>query len=211
MSIAASDSLSTVEDVVGGVTTNLLVNDVRADGAALVDGSITSVGAPSNGNVTLISQVDTVKLLKGAEAGGAVTITVNGTEFGIAAAASLSTARDNLLSAIQSNSDLSQITASAVGTDSLTLKANIGGQAIVTSSSNSDLAAVVDTVKNGSAVYQPNANFNGSDSFTYTVSNGLIPPSFSSAKVNVSVSPVNDAPEATIDFGEAVTLSLIHI
>ena len=153
----------------------------------------------------MISQVDTVKLLKGAEAGGAVTITVNDTEFGIAAAASLSTARDNLLNAIQSNIDLSQITASAVGADSFTLKANIGGQAIITSSSDSDLATIVDTVKNGQAVYQPNPNFNGTDSFTYTVSNGLNPPSFSSAKVNVSVSPENDAPEAVIDFGEAVT------
>ena len=48
-------------------------------------------------------------------------------------------------------------------------------------------------VNNGTDIsYIPGANFNGSDSFSYTLSNGS---SSSSANVTVTVDPVNDAPE----------------
>lgn len=47
--------------------------------------------------------------------------------------------------------------------------------------------------KDGTATYQPNANFNGTDSFTYTISNGL-ETSTSTATVSLVVTPVNDAP-----------------
>jgi Ca2+-binding RTX toxin-like protein len=43
---------------------------------------------------------------------------------------------------------------------------------------------------NGSLTYTPNANFNGSDSFTYTVTSGGV---IETATVNVTVTPVNDA------------------
>lgn len=61
--VAFDDTVSTTEDVIGGVTTNLLTNDERADETALVDGSITSIGTPTHGDVTLVSQVDTITLL----------------------------------------------------------------------------------------------------------------------------------------------------
>ena len=53
------------------------------------------------------------------------------------------------------------------------------------------------TIADGSFTYTPNANFTGSDSFTYRVTddNGA----FADATVNISVSPVNDAPEAIND------------
>ncbi|MBL9156643.1 MAG: tandem-95 repeat protein [Verrucomicrobiales bacterium] len=44
---------------------------------------------------------------------------------------------------------------------------------------------------NGSITYTPNANFNGTDSFTYTVTSGGVT---ETATVNVTISPVNDAP-----------------
>lgn len=48
---------------------------------------------------------------------------------------------------------------------------------------------------NGNIVYTPAANFNGQDSFTYTVSDGR---SLSnSALVTIDVTPVNDSPEVT--------------
>lgn len=51
---------------------------------------------------------------------------------------------------------------------------------------------------NGTTVtYKPNANFNGSDSFTYTVSDGQTPtPGTAIGTVNVTVTPVNDKPVA---------------
>ena len=46
---------------------------------------------------------------------------------------------------------------------------------------------------NGTLKYTPNANFNGSDSFTYTLNGGSV------ATVTVTVTPVDDAPVAVDD------------
>ncbi len=51
----------------------------------------------------------------------------------------------------------------------------------------------------GSFDYTPNADFNGSDSFTYTVSDGN--GGTDTAMVNITVNPVNDAPVAMGDSG----------
>ena len=53
----------------------------------------------------------------------------------------------------------------------------------------------------GSFTYMPNANFNGSDSFTYRVCDNGSPQkcSVETAKVNVTIKAVNDAPVATND------------
>lgn len=48
---------------------------------------------------------------------------------------------------------------------------------------------------NGQIIYTPNANFNGTDSFTYTVTSGGVT---ETATVTVNVSPVNDAPATII-------------
>src|SRR5207248_7676750 len=48
---------------------------------------------------------------------------------------------------------------------------------------------------NGSFTYTPNANFNGSDSFTYFANDGITN-STTAATVSITVTPVNDAPTA---------------
>ncbi|MFM7842987.1 MAG: Ig-like domain-containing protein [Planctomycetota bacterium] len=53
-----------------------------------------------------------------------------------------------------------------------------------------------------SVVYAPAPNFNGEDTFTYTVSDG---PNTATARVTVSVQPVNDLPTATAD---SITLTI---
>ena len=62
---------------------------------------------------------------------------------------------------------------------------------LVTGPANGQLTLSPD----GSFTYTPNANYNGSDSFTYTANDGAL----DSATVNVSltVTPVNDAPSVT--------------
>jgi VCBS repeat-containing protein len=50
---------------------------------------------------------------------------------------------------------------------------------------------------NGSFTYTPNANFNGSDSFTYRANDGTV--SSNLATVTITVNPVNDAPVANND------------
>ncbi|WP_013325558.1 beta strand repeat-containing protein [Gloeothece verrucosa] len=61
-------------------------------------------------------------------------------------------------------------------------------------------------------VYTPNANFNGTDSFSYTISDGN--GGTSTATVNVTVNPVNDAPvavnnSATTNEDTAVSISVL--
>ena len=46
----------------------------------------------------------------------------------------------------------------------------------------------------GSFTYTPNANFHGSDSFTYQANDGLVGSNV--ATVSITVTPVNDAPVA---------------
>ncbi len=50
---------------------------------------------------------------------------------------------------------------------------------------------------NGSFTYTPYANFNGSDSFTYKANDGALDSNV--ATVNITVNPVNDAPDAVND------------
>lgn len=55
-------------------------------------------------------------------------------------------------------------------------------------------------------VYTPNANYNGSDSFTYTVNDGVI--TSTPATVTLNVLPVNDAPRLTT-FSHAPTSGIV--
>src|SRR6185369_13802690 len=50
---------------------------------------------------------------------------------------------------------------------------------------------------NGSFTYTPNANFNGTDSFTYRANDGTV--NSNAATVTITVNAVNDAPVANND------------
>lgn len=62
---------------------------------------------------------------------------------------------------------------------------------------------------NNTITYTPNANFNGIDSFEYTISDGR--GGSDSASVTVTVSPVNDAPAAANDTATAVKNSSVNV
>ena len=68
---------------------------------------------------------------------------------------------------------------------------------LVSSTSSGSLALNAD----GSFTYTPNANFNGSDAFTYRANDGTSVSNV--ASVNITVNPVNDAPVAVDDAYEA--------
>src|SRR4030095_3460134 len=62
---------------------------------------------------------------------------------------------------------------------------------------------------NGSFHYTPTANFHGTDSFTYHISDGVT--DSADATVTITVSPVNDDPEAiddVFDVNEDATLTV---
>ncbi len=66
----------------------------------------------------------------------------------------------------------------------------------VTNGANGSVAINPD----GTVTYTPNANFNGADSFTYTVTSGGVA---ETATVIVTVTPVNDAPITTVPAAQA--------
>ena len=59
----------------------------------------------------------------------------------------------------------------------------------------------VTSLANGTVTYTPNANFNGTDSFTYTITSGGVT---ETATVNVTVTAVNDAPVNTLPGAQTV-------
>ena len=75
----------------------------------------------------------------------------------------------------------------------------------VGAASNGTVTLVGDT-----ALYTPNPNYNGKDSFVYTVSDGI---SFSTSAITITVAPVNDVPVAddisvTVAEDSSVTITL---
>jgi uncharacterized protein YegL len=99
-------------------------------------------------------------------------------------------------------------TAPSADAQSVTMLEDTVGEAITLTGSDSDGAALTFTVisrptygqLSGRApdlTYIPDANFHGSDTFTYKVSDGL--QESAPATVNITVMPLNDAPEAADD------------
>ncbi|MEM9498243.1 MAG: Ig-like domain-containing protein [Pseudomonadota bacterium] len=206
--IATDDSDSTDEDT--PVTIGVLGNDSDPDDDSL---TITSIGSASNGDVVnngdgtvtytpdedfngLDSFTYTISDGNGGSDMATVTVSVApGNDDPVANDDSDSTSEDtpvtiNLLSN-DSDPDGDDLTIASVG-----------------SASN---GSVVDN-GDGTVTYTPDANFNGSDSFTYTVSDGN--GGTSSATVSLTISAVNDDPqanddEASTEFNTPVTISVL--
>ena len=85
------------------------------------------------------------------------------------------------------------------------------GEVLVLTGVSQGLHGTVTPSVNGSVVYTPAPNFNGSDSFTYTISDGN--GGTDTGAVNLTLAPVNDAPVAsagvaqTVDEGASVSLA----
>ena len=77
--------------------------------------------------------------------------------------------------------------------------------ALVTDVAHGTLVLAAD----GSYTYTPAANFNGTDTFTYTASDGSLPSNV--ATVTITVNPVNDAPVATDDVASTNEDTALHV
>jgi hypothetical protein len=74
---------------------------------------------------------------------------------------------------------------------------------IVANGSNG-LATITDAAT-GAFTYTPNADFNGSDSFTFTANDGTIDSKI--ATVSIFITPVNDAPSFTLGLNQTIMAS----
>jgi VCBS repeat-containing protein len=192
--VAVADAYTIDEDTPLVIAAaDLLANDTDLDGDAL---SVTSVQGAVGGSVSLVAGTITftptahsfgpaaftytVSDGNGGSATGTVSITVNPVNDGaVAGADAYTVAEDGTLTVAALTGVLANDT--DVDGDPLTAVLDTGP-------SNGTLTLNPD----GSFTYTPNANFNGTDSFTYRANDGAL--SSALATVLITVTGVNDAP-----------------
>ena len=201
--VATNDSGNTVEDT--AVTINVLNDDTDIDGDTL---SVSAVSDGNNGTVT-INGDGTVEYAPEAGFSGtdSFTYTVSDGELSDEGTVTVSVGAVNkspvaVVDSVTGNEDTA-ITGNVLDNDLDT----DGDELTAVLASDPSNGVVVLNV-DGSFEYTPNANFSGSDSFTYTVSDGELT---DIGTVNIEVSAVNDAPVATDDSGNTVEDTAVTI
>lgn len=189
--VAVGDTASTVEDT--PVTFSVLANDTDVDGDPL---SVTSASA-TNGSVA-IGAGGSLTYTPNADFAGTDTISytisdgAGGTASG-SVAVSVAAANDAPV-AVADTATTAEDT--AVTIDVLGNDTDVDGDPLsVTSASATNGTVVVET--DGSLSYTPNADFSGTDTITYEISDGA--GGTATGSVAVSVGAANDAPVAVDD------------
>ncbi len=195
---AADDTVTTAQGA--PVTIVVLANDGDVDGDAL---SPSLVSGAANGGVTLnaggtftytpdagFAGTDSFTYSVSDGKGGSATATVSIT---VESANAAPVARDDSAATDEDTAVTIDVLANDEDADGDPLSASIAsGPANGTVIANPD----------GTFTYTPNADFNGTDSFTYSLSDGQ--GGGATATVSVAVAPVNDAPNAVDDTVAAV-------
>lgn len=187
--VAANDTASTNEDT--PVRIGIIGNDSDLDGDPLTVTSATAANGAvvvnADGTITYtpnanFNGIDTISYTISDGRGGTATATVTVTVAAVndppvAVADTATTAEDT------------PVTVNVLGNDS-----DVDGDPLTVTAANAANGSV--TINpDGTLRYTPNANFNGTDTISYTISDGK--GGFSTATVTVTVDPVNDGPIAT--------------
>jgi large repetitive protein len=187
--VAADDTASTNEDT--PVTIGILSNDSDVDGDPL---SILSANSP-NGTV-VINPDGTITFTPNANFNGTTSITYTISDGkGGTSTATVSVTVDPVNDAPVANPSAATtpedtpVTVPVLANDS----DPDGDPLTVTAASAPNGTVAINA--DGTVTYTPNANFNGSDTITYTISDGN--GGFAVSSVTVTVSPVNDRPVAS--------------
>jgi hypothetical protein len=189
--VANADAVSTPEDTV--VSVSPLTNDADPDGDSL---SIASFGAPTHGGVSLSGSTFSYKPGTDYVGEDTFTYTVADGKGGVATATvtiTVSPVNDNPVA----NADsvvTTEDTAVAIGV--LSNDADVDGDTLTLASASGAQHGTV-AIAGGVVTYTPAPNFSGSDTFSYTISDGK--GGTSTANVSVTVDAVNDAPSALAD------------
>lgn len=190
--VAEADAASTDEDT--PVTIDVLANDSDVDGDSLAVGSVSPAG---NGTVELVGSIVTYRPNQNYNGADSFTYEVSDGKGG--------SVQGSVFVTVQAVNDMPSVSAVAVVTreDMPTT-----GQLSASDPDNDTLRYyVVGDTTNGKVgivdptspqfIYSPNQDFNGTDSFTYKVNDGLVDSSV--ATVNITITSVNDAPVALAD------------
>ena len=179
-------------------------NDNLTINATSSDNSILAVGiTPNSRSLKAISALTTITLIPQPNANGEVTISV------VANDGELTTTKTFLVTINPINDAPSAVDDSAVvdednniTIDVLANDSDIDGDSLIIKIKSTPANGVA-TIIGNKISYRPNSNYNGNDSFSYTISD----PSNAEAdaNVNITINPVNDAP--TIEPVDDVTIN----
>src|SRR2546427_3093347 len=198
--VAINDSYSTNEDVTLVVDApGLIANDTDLDNDTL---SAVWVSGPSRGTLAVLNPdgsfiytpaanyngIDsfTYKANDGTGDSNVATVTITVTAVNDAPSAG------NDTYTVNQDTPLTLAAPGVLGNDS-----DVDGDSLTAALGTGPLKGTLTLNANGSFTYAPNANVNGSDSFTYRASDGTLTSNL--ATVTITITPVNDAPVATND------------
>ena len=194
----AADTISTNEDT--DVTSNLLTND-NFEGAEV----ITAVTQGTNGTVTIIDgAAGTVRYTPNADFNGTDSYTYTVTSpTGITETATVTVTVNAVADIVADSATTAEDTAV---TTNVLANDNFEGTPVITAVTQGSNGSVA--IVSGQVVYTPNADFNGTDSYTYTVTSGGVT---ETATVNVTVTAVVDIANDTASTAEdtAVTTDVL--
>ncbi len=189
--LATNDSATTPEDF--PVNINVLANDSDPDSDLLT----VTIASAGNGTVTILPN-GTIDYTPGPNFNGTdiITYTISDGNGGTATATvTVSVGPQNdppvALTDTASTNEDTPITISVLANDS-----DIDGDPLSVISASAPNGTVAIN-PDGTIKYTPNANFNGTDTITYTISDGK--GGFATTTVTVVVAPVNDTPVAAND------------
>lgn len=198
---ALADVTQTDEDT--AVQINVLSNDADVDGSVDVT-TVSVASSPSNGSTSVDPVTGVITYTPSADFNGSdsftYTVEDNG---GLASNAATVTITVNPINdaprTTADNASTNEDTAVAISVldNDADIDGSINPASVTTVSGPSNGSTSVNT-GTGVITYTPNANFNGSDTFTYTVEDNTMLIS-QAATVTVSVTSVNDNPVALAD------------
>src|SRR5690606_22298139 len=214
--VAVDDITTTDEDI--AVLIDVLANDSDVDDA-LVPASVTIASAPSNGGVSINTTTGEITYTPNADYNGTdvFTYTVNDAAGATSNIATINititpvndapVAVDDNVSTPEDNAVIITVLANDSDIDNALDPTSV---VIVGAPANGGVSINTTT---GEVTYTPNVDYNGADSFTYTV-NDAAGETSNTATVNITVTPVNDAPvavddNATTDEDNAVVIDVL--
>ena len=196
--VVADDTAVLIED--SALSINVLGNDSDIDGT--VDAStVTVITAPTNGTASMDATTGSITYTPGANFNGSdsLTYTVQDNDGGTSAAATVTITVNAVNDMPLANNDSATTDEDvAINIDLATNDSDLDGSldftslAIVSAPSQGNVTDNAD----GTVTYTPNANVNGSDSFTYTLADNEGGAS-NTATVTVTINAINDAPVLT--------------
>ncbi|MCE9574879.1 MAG: tandem-95 repeat protein [Deltaproteobacteria bacterium] len=187
--VAADDSLTITEDAPGTVA--VLANDTDLDGDPL---TITARSTPGHGTTSLSGSSIVYTPAANYNGSDAFTYTISdGTTTAIATVSVTVTPVNDGPVAVADSATTAEDTAKTIAV--LTNDSDVDGDTL-TITARSTPGHGTTALSGSNIVYTPAANYNGSDSFTYTISDGTLT---AVATVTMTVTAVNDPPVAVND------------